>query len=236
MKLVSLTMLIALLILSACSKEGTGGDAVISGTVYESVTDHNGKLIEKRVAQDKKVFITYGDNTFQNDDIDTDVSGNYEFKYLLTGNYTIHAYSDCNTCTVPDEIITSKITLESSSDNKTVDLTIVKKVRPDKGTSTIKGRLMVQKYLGITPFGAPYPAQKTDVFIVYDTDDVYFFSMDTGSDGKFEFRNLIMGAYTVYAYSQCDTCSVTLETESVTGTISANNTTVDLGDLTVETQ
>jgi hypothetical protein len=72
------------------------------------------------------------------------------------------------------------------------------------GSSTIKGLVMVQEYnkdLTIAK-GDPYPAQDVDVYLIYGEDEIYGDKFQTGYDGKYEFKYLQTGTYTVYVLSK----------------------------------
>ena len=228
-------IILGLASLNSCSKEGTGGNAKISGTVYEQLIDKNGKTVESRLAQDKKIYIKYGSNNSYNDDTETLADGTYEFSYLTKGEYSIYTYSECDTCSTENEIIEHPLTISSRNELITKDLNTNKFVNPDDGNSIIKGRILIQRYLGATPFGEPFVAQNLDVFIKYDTDEIHFDKTETGADGQFAFRDLIIGNYTVYAYSICDTCNVLFETVESNTEILSNGSSVNIGDIIVET-
>jgi len=81
--------------LNSCEKEaGEGGQASISGHVW--VKDYNTSftvLESEYVGADEDVFIVYGDDKGYNDKTTTDYNGDFEFKYLRKGDYTIYIYS-----------------------------------------------------------------------------------------------------------------------------------------------
>ena len=228
-------LIVGFIILLSCNKEGTGGKASITGIIYEELVDQNGNVVEVRIAQDKKVFIKYGDNNIPSDDTESLVDGTYEFNYLTKGKYTVYTYSDCGNCNTRNQIEEYIINIESRNEKITQDINTIKIVSPEDGNSTITGRVLIQRYLGSTPFGEPYIAQNSDVFIKYDNEEVHFEKTETGADGKFAFRDLIIGNYTIYAYSICDTCSILLETKEVNTYILENGSTIDIGDIIVET-
>lgn len=70
------------------------------------------------------------------------------------------------------------------------------------GTSSIKGVVMVKEYNGdYSILRDTYPGQEVDVYIVYGNDEVYGDRFQTGYDGKYEFKYLQEGKYTVYTLS-----------------------------------
>ena len=228
-------LIVGFIMVQSCNKEGTGGKASITGIIYEELVDQNGNVVELKIAQDKKVFIKYGDNNIPSDDTESLVDGTYEFNYLTKGKYTVYTYSDCSNCNTGNQIEEHNINIESRNEKITQDINTIKIVSPEDGNSIVKGRVLIQRYLGSTPFGEPYIAQNTDVFIKYDTEEIHFEKTETGADGKFAFRDLIIGNYTIYAYSICDTCSILLETKEVNTSILENASTIDIGDIIVET-
>lgn len=75
------------------------------------------------------------------------------------------------------------------------------------GTSSITGK--VKKYdvnsLGVVL--AEYYSADEDVYIIYGSeDDIYDDKFATSHDGSYNFTNLTLGTYTVFAYSRCDLC------------------------------
>jgi len=228
-------LIILCFLIGGCQKEGVGGKAVISGHVYENITDRHGLVVDKIPAVNEDVFITYGDKNFYQDDVTTDDEGYYEFSFLRKGEYNLSVYSDCLDCNSGRKAIENDVSIDSKNKNiSDNDFAIMKLVDYDDGSSSIKGRLMVQQYLGATAFGNPYPSQENEVYIVYGDDDVYFDRMDTGVDGWFEFTELIKGEYTLYAFSECGTCINYLDTVAFTVVIDENNSSVTLNDLEIE--
>lgn len=228
-------MLVLCFALYSCKKEGTGGKSTITGLVYKTLVDHNGNTVETTFAHDEDVYIAYGNSNSFNDDTKTNGEGLYQFEFLTKGDYYVSVYSDCDTCATKEILLTQKVSVTERKEQVEQNITIIKTVEPDDGTASISGTVMVQKYLGTTPYGDPYVAQNRDVFIQYDQDEVYFDRTKTGSDGKFIFRNLIIGNYTVYAYSTCDTCINVKEIKSVAVGIDSNGEKADVGEIIVET-
>ncbi len=80
----------------SCKKEeGDGGMATIKGNVWVRDWDKNFNLIMyEHPGLDEDVFIVYGDQSGYGDKVSTDLNGNFEFKYLRKGTYTIYSLSD----------------------------------------------------------------------------------------------------------------------------------------------
>lgn len=105
----------SVVLLSACSKEpGEGGKALIKGTILrQDINNNTGQPTgDPYPAQEYKVYIIYGDGTFYDDDVDTGPAGEYEFRWMRKGSYTIFAYSECPTCDGGQEA--KKVTVEVS--------------------------------------------------------------------------------------------------------------------------
>ncbi len=229
-----LVLLCIVLFVISCSKEGVGGNGKIKGFVSKEIVNQNDVGVDTVPASSKNVFIIYGDESYFNDKVVADVDGYFEFDFLKKGDYTIYSNSDCASCSSGKETVTKSVEIESKDDVESVMLLVRKKVDYDDGTSVIKGRLMVQEYVGTFPVKAPYVSQENEVYIAYGTDKVYFDRMDTDHDGNFEFRDLIKGTYTLYAYSECDGCTNVWDTVSYAITIGSNYQELDGGDLTIE--
>jgi len=91
-----LTLLVFFGFLSSCKKEeGYGGMATIKGKVLVRDWDKNFNLIMyEHPGLDEDVFIVYGNQNGYGDKLSTDFNGNFEFKYLRKGTYTIYSLSD----------------------------------------------------------------------------------------------------------------------------------------------
>ena len=90
--------LLCVLSIAACKKgPGEGGSSTIKGKVTATYIDVFGNEYSYP-AEKEDVYIVYGDGDYYGDNVETDYNGNYEFKYLKKGNYTVYAYSDCDTC------------------------------------------------------------------------------------------------------------------------------------------
>lgn len=95
---------LALLLFAACKKqEGKGGDASIAGSVY--VKHYNStftEFISEYPGADTYVYLVYGDDISYGQRIKTNYEGEFEFKYLYKGNYTVYVYSLDSTLTAAD--------------------------------------------------------------------------------------------------------------------------------------
>lgn len=89
----------AVMFLASCTKsEGEGGNSSISGKV--NLTFYNATFTSPQYetpAADYDVYIIYGEDTSFSDKTTTDFEGDYEFKYLRPGDYTVYVYSKVDT-------------------------------------------------------------------------------------------------------------------------------------------
>ena len=103
-------------LLTSCAKEaGEGGNSTIHGYVYGYDINSSGIVTDSGDAAGQKVYISYGDNTTIDDDVETSYTGEYEFRGLRKGTYTIFAYSQCDTCIFNQKVQTIKVEI---TDNK----------------------------------------------------------------------------------------------------------------------
>ena len=81
--------------LTSCKKQpGIGGDATIAGNIHAKHFNTTfTQYISQYPAADVYVYLVPGTDVTYIKRIKTDYNGNYEFKYLYQGNYTVYAYS-----------------------------------------------------------------------------------------------------------------------------------------------
>lgn len=99
------------------------------------------------------------------------------------------------------------------------------------GTSTIKGKIFIQNYNGSGNLVSEYYAPEERVYIIYGDADFYGNDTRTSYDGTYEFQYLRKGSYTVFAYSDCDTCASGTEAIKAMTEITDNHSTVELPDI-----
>ena len=109
--------LVLTLVFSSCSKEaGQGGSSIISGKVYGYDINPNSIVTDSAYVQDARVYISYGDGTTVDDDTRTSYTGEYTFRGLRKGTYTIFTYSQCNDCPFNQEVVKETITIGSNKE------------------------------------------------------------------------------------------------------------------------
>jgi hypothetical protein len=113
------------------------------------------------------------------------------------------------------------------------------KVEGEGGTSTIKGKLIINNYnVGGTILEGTYAGADEDVYIVYG-DGKTFPGNDvkTSYDGTFEFNYLQNGKYTIYMYEDVlpePTNAAKQQVVILTAEITKKKSTVDLGEITIK--
>ena len=101
--------------LMACVKDpGLGGSGIISGKVNKEVrvvlTNPN-TAIYSVPAADQDVYIVYGSHISPDDKVVTNYNGEFEFRNLRRGNYTIYTYSKDTTGVNPPVIDPSRMVI-----------------------------------------------------------------------------------------------------------------------------
>lgn|SRR5574343_1814834 len=117
-------LVIGMISFVACKKQpGEGGKATIKGNLW--VEDYNGSFTLLNGAYngaDIDVYIIYGDNVGYNDKTSANYKGEFEFKYLRKGKYTIYTYSKFRTIPAPAGDSAIVKTIEIKDKKETIDL------------------------------------------------------------------------------------------------------------------
>ncbi len=120
-------------VFSACTKDpGTGGAGTISGTILKEfrLIPANPLTFQYIVpAADVEVYIVYGEHLSPDDKVMTDYEGNFEFRNLRKGKYTVYTYSrdttGLNTTDPMKMVVLKEVELTDNDDHAVVsDLTI----------------------------------------------------------------------------------------------------------------
>jgi hypothetical protein len=108
---------------SSCEKDpGEGGNSAISGKVY--IREYNKSfttLIAEYYAPDEDIYIIYGDGTASDDDLKTGPNGDFIFRYLRPGKYTLYAYSADSAGTSASGTIPVYVQVEITEKKQTID-------------------------------------------------------------------------------------------------------------------
>ncbi len=204
------TLITILLLVTQCNKnEGFGGNNTIKGQIIKQTYNYNYSiLLKSEPAVDEDVFLYFGSDLTPADKIETGFNGQFEFKYLFDGTYSVVAYTKDSLSSLKSDI--PKITKVSVNKRDTKNIGTIyisETVDYNDGAATICGKVYVLNYKNSTT----YPdlevkditlAQEVDVYIVYNNQPFYTDRTRTGFDGTFCFPNLIKGPYSVYVYSE----------------------------------
>jgi len=218
---------------SSCKKqEGKGGKLSIKGKVYanyfnKSFTKQRGEGYHP----EEDVYIIYGDEEFNGDDVKTNKDGVYEFNYLQKGKYTIYTYSTDLT-TQKKVAIVKEVTI---SDDYTVEDFVVNKEDKSYGTFAIRGKVYVNDYDNSYTFqdGPSYYILDEDVYLIQDGDSSYSDKVSTNYNGLFEFQGLRDGKYKLYVYSEADNAIVPGGKEPIIKNVEITNGDLMLSDFVI---
>jgi hypothetical protein len=109
-----------------------------------------------------------------------------------------------------------------------------KKEAGEGGSSHIKGKVYA-KYedkKNSTPLGESF-APDERVFIIYGNSTSIGNDARTDYDGNYTFDFLHKGSYTIYVYSDCDTCASGVEEVKVNAEITKNRETVEAPQINI---
>ena len=92
-----LCIIVLVFVAVGCAKvPGEGGNSSIKGTIaieYRLVLTNPATSQATVPGADEDVFIVYGDHTSPDDRVNTNYNGEFEFRDLRLGDYTIYVYS-----------------------------------------------------------------------------------------------------------------------------------------------
>ncbi len=187
----------------ACKKdEGKGGKLSIKGKVHATYYNKNFTVARhSNYAPDEDVFIMYGDETINGDDVKTSPDGSYEFKYLQKGKYKIYSYS-IDLATMQKIPVVKEVDL---TDNATLEDINVNLADKSEGAFAIRGKVYVYDYDdSYTIPEYQYYGMDEDVFLIEEGDSSYSDKTSTNYNGMYEFKGLRKGKYKLYVFSEGD--------------------------------
>ena len=132
-KQVKLCFVMSLLVMFAvsCQKDpGEGGNSSITGKVF--LRNYNSSfttLQSEYYDPDEYVYIVYGEGPAPDDRVKTGPDGDFDFKYLRKGTYTLYVYSDDSTGNSASGTVAVYKTVTITKNRQTVDagtITILK--------------------------------------------------------------------------------------------------------------
>lgn len=100
------------------------------------------------------------------------------------------------------------------------------------GNSSIVGKVKTMEYSNGWLVNEYYTPEAR-VYIMYGNSTIYDDDMRTHFDGNYQFDFLFPGSYTVYTYSDCDTCASGTEVNMATVEITDKNQIVEVPDLII---
>ena len=101
------------------------------------------------------------------------------------------------------------------------------------GSSVITGKVYAKDVKDGLLTGEYY-APDEKVYIVYGNSTVYNDEMDTHYDGRYRFSYLYPGTYTIFCYSECDSCVSEVEPIIQQVEITQEGEVVELPDLVIQ--
>ena len=115
--------------LFACRKgPGLGGNATITGRVYEHDYNSNFTLLKGSYFKgNHDVFIVYGNENVYADKFKTHHDGTFQFSHLLPGEYTVYAYSKDKLGGSAPVVVEKKVQITKQWEQINVDTLIVYK-------------------------------------------------------------------------------------------------------------
>ena len=226
----------------SCEKsEGRGGTGSISGVIVEQFyNDDYSDLLYERPAVDEEIFMLYGNNPEVGASNETAMNGEFRFKYLYPGSYTVYFQTEDSTAAFDED--TEKVVQVELAKGEDLDLGELVKLSSldyDDGAATIRGVVRMIKY----EKASVYPnlvieyidfAYEQEVYLTYGNHTFYDKRIRTQHDGSFEFSGLIPGKYLIVLYSE----DVKREKETVPVKLEVSITEMDelveLGEITIE--
>lgn len=207
-----LTSSILLMMLSCKKEEGKGGKLSIKGSVTARYYSENlSKYTQKGPGADLDVYLVYGDNIGIGDKTKTDYQGNFEFKYLRSGNYKVYLFSKDTTggSASEDISVVQNVDLISSVTLDPFVIALEDKRKLDEGKYRISGKLYANYYnKNYTVKTSSGFLADEEVYLIKDkSDPLVYIKETTMPDGSFVFTSLPAGDYTIYAMSEDTTHS-----------------------------
>lgn len=108
------------------------------------------------------------------------------------------------------------------------------KVEGPGGSSSITGKVHIEKYDVAGNLINEYDAPNEDVYLIYGGEDSFYDDdVKTSYNGDFEFNYLQKGSYKLFVYQKCSSCASGKEAVFVDVEITDNKSTNDIGVITI---
>jgi hypothetical protein len=118
---------ITIMLFTSCEKDpGRGGLATIRGKVYGYDYNSSGVLHDSGYVSAIHVYISYGNNTWVDDDVRTSATGEYAFRGLQKGSYRLFVVSKCETCNFNQENVTQQAEITNEDQDLILPVFIIK--------------------------------------------------------------------------------------------------------------
>ena len=241
LKIIALSLTLALLSFSCQKSEGLGGTGSISGTVTEHFyNDDFSLLIFEKPAVDEEIFIVFGDKKEVGNRVRTNHLGQFRFKYLYPGSYQVYFSSEDSLSEVNLNVEKLyEVELEGGEDLDLGPLEKLNTIDYDDGSAIIKGVVKVIDYVDSSVWPnlvieKSYYATEQEVYLTYHNHTFYDDRIHTQGGGVFEFGGLIPGKYLVFLHSD----DVTGESDKITlefeVSIDDLDQVLDLGEIVIK--
>ncbi len=241
LKIIALSLTLALLSFSCQKSEGLGGTGSISGTVTEYFyNDDFSMLIFEKPAVDEEIFIVFGDKKEVGNRVRTNHLGQFRFKYLYPGSYQVYFSSEDSLSEVNLNVEKLyEVELEGGEDLDLGPLEKLNTIDYDDGSAIIKGVVKVIDYVDSSVWPnlvieKSYYATEQEVYLTYHNHTFYDDRIHTQGGGVFEFGGLIPGKYLVFLHSD----DVTGESDKITlefeVSIDDLDQVLDLGEIVIK--
>ncbi len=217
---------------SCVQEEGFGGNSNIDGIVIkQTYLKDESHLLFQSPAKDEDVFLVFGSDVVNGEDVSTSFEGHFQFSYLWPGDYKVYCYSD--SAFNADEVEVVKSISLARGETISLDTIYIKKfVDYDDGNASVAGKVIERTYNeDFSILLSEEVAKDEDVYMQLSGSNYIVEDVKTSKSGEFKFENLWAGDYTVYSYS--DT-SLTGGSDQVIAEITVeNNESVNTGDIIV---
>ena len=117
MKKINILILFFAFVFSSCEKEvGSGGTAKITCKVFGYDINSSGIVLDSAYVGDVRVYLSYGDHSWPDEDERTSYSGDYAFQGLQKGKYKVFVFTKCITCAFDQASIVQEVEITKNGE------------------------------------------------------------------------------------------------------------------------
>ena len=110
----SFFIILFLVFASSCKQEaGDGGLATLHGKVYSYDLNNFGLVTDSGYLAETRVYLSYGNHTWADNNTRTSYTGEYIFPYLHTGDYSVWVVNFCDTCSLNQSYDIQHVTIDN---------------------------------------------------------------------------------------------------------------------------